>query len=122
MEIRHEFPTGIVAMEPISLDLSDVTADAALKAIEIARNDSWEVRADFLAALDEAERLITNTGSIFGHAHTDPVDTSGSGSLCHRCFGAKVVVLTVNEEGQLVHGTCPDCGGTGIDGPVIHTR
>ena len=45
----------------------------------------------------------------------------GSDSPCRGCFGAKIVVLTVNEDGQLVHGTCPDCGGAGLDGPVKRT-
>lgn len=124
MEIRHEFPTGIIAIEPLMLDLSNVDAEAALTAIEGAEDDAFSVWQDFREALRDAEALIRNTGSIFGNARPVQVDASGCDSLCRRCTGAGKVLMIgtpsydYNADFSGRYHPCPDCGGTGLSGPV----
>lgn len=125
MELRHEFPHGIIAMEPISLDLSNVTGEAALDALERAADDAWNALHDFKAAIRDAETLIRNTGSIFGNARPVQLDASGCDSLCRRCTGAGKVLMigtpSYDYSASISGGyfDCPDCGGTGLSGPVV---
>ena len=125
MELRHEFPHGIIAMEPISLDLSNVTGEAALDALERAADDAWIALHDFKAAIRDAETLIRNTGSIFGSARPVQIDASGCDALCSRCIGAGRVWMAgtpAYDYGVECSGgyfQCPDCCGTGLTGPVV---
>ena len=125
MAIRHEFPSGVVAMEPISLDLSSVDPVVALDALERAADDAWGVWKDFQAALLDAETLIRNTGSIFGSARPVQIDASGCDALCSRCIGAGRVWMAgtpAYDYGVECSGgyfQCPDCCGTGLTGPVV---
>lgn len=120
MEIRHQFPTGIVEMQPIVLSLGSVDADTALDAIERAKDDAWQIVRDFNAALNDAERLILNTGSIYGHKATAPLDNSASMVLCRTCTGSGLAYTFDYDTDRAVWGTCPDCGGSKLAGPVVH--
>ena len=117
--IRHEFPTGVVEMEQIQLRLAGIEADSALKAIERAREDAWAVLSDFRAALDDAEALIRNTGSIYGNARPVPVDITGSWALCRTCTGSGLYPVYNADQDATVYQTCPDCGGSKMHGPTI---
>ena len=125
MEIRHDFTAGIVAMEPISLDLTNIDAETALAAIERARDDAWSVCHDFIGALQSAEAFIINTGSVHGNARPVQIDASGCDSLCRRCMGAGEVLMIgtpsygYNADVSGGYRPCADCGGTGLSSPVI---
>ena len=119
MEVRHEFHTGVVVMEQIHLRLAGIEAETALAAIERAREDAWAVLSEFQAALNDAEALIRNTGSIYGNAMPGPVDISGSWALCRACSGSGVFPVYHADTDRAVFQTCPDCGGSRMHGPTI---
>lgn len=117
--IRHEFPTGSVEMEPIQLRLAGIDPDNALAAIDRARDDAWQIARDFNQRLDDAEALIRNTGSIFGNAMPVAVDISGSRMICRACTGSGLFPVYNADSDMTVYQTCPHCGGTRMQGPVI---
>ena len=53
----------------------------------------------------------------FGPAEAATQINREADCLCRRCWGA-TMVATAGEFGA-VWGTCPDCYGTGIDGPYL---
>lgn len=118
MEITA-FPTGRVEMERLELDLSQVSAEAALDALDRAADDAHHVYYDFLRACHDAEMTIRNTGSIYGNAKPVQIDITGSGSLCRACMGAGVTPVYNADADRVVFNSCQSCGGTCLSGPVI---
>ena len=80
-----------------------------------------DVKAEYDAICDEISdcqmRAYADHSATFGPAPTATTINTWTDCLCRRCMGA-TMIAHAGEHGA-VWGTCPDCYGTGVEGPYI---
>ncbi|AZV00245.1 hypothetical protein [Paracoccus kondratievae] len=118
--LHHTFPHGRVEMDGLSVDLTNLSPEDALLALDRADDKAFDIWKDMCSQISEARDRIQNTGSIFGNAKAIALASrEDNPKVCNRCLGKGGVLVSHPDTGCDVWNDCPQCYGTRRAGPVI---